>query len=119
MVLTFSGIGIGGLHFLVHRVLPQEAQTPHVFYGDLFIYFLTAVTLMIVAFLLEKMPKKVGFAFLGMSMVKMIVTTIFLLPEILNKTESTISYVLQFFAVYFSFLVVEAILTFRELNKMP
>ena len=118
IVLLIAAGVIGGIHFLIYRALPEAAQTPQIFEGEIFIFILTWATLMLMGYLLEKKPKSVGYAFMGMSMVKMIVSAIYLMPEILNKTDSTNSFIFQFFGVYFSFLAVEAVQTFQVLNKM-
>lgn len=116
-ILLIGAVVIALFHFLIYRALPAEFQKESIFFGEAFIFFITWLSLMLVAFSLKKMPKNVGFVFIGLSMVKMIITTVYLLPEILNKTASTKSFIFQFFGIYFAYLGIEAVLAFRELNK--
>jgi hypothetical protein len=84
--------------------------------------FLTGVNLIIMllmAYLLEKHPRTVGMTFLGASLLKILVSLLYLLPLF---TKDTVPYpksnALHFVIIYFIFLTVDSALILRSLFRM-
>ncbi|MEX1000827.1 MAG: hypothetical protein WDZ35_01790 [Crocinitomicaceae bacterium] len=61
-------------------------------------------------------PTSIGKGFVVYTAVKMILSILFLLPWLLNKDPSSKPMVIQFFSIFFPFLLVETILLVRLLN---
>ena len=60
--------------------------------------------------------KTIGKNYILYTTVKMVLAIVFLLPWLLTKDESSKPMVIQFFAIFFPFLLVETILLVRLLN---
>lgn len=65
----------------------------------------------------SKKITSIGKNYLLYTAAKMMLSILFLLPWLLNKDEATKPMVIQFFAVFFPFLLVETILLIRLLNS--
>ena len=62
-------------------------------------------------------PEKVGFTFMGCSILKMMVAIVFLLPLIRNNNEAVLNDVISFFIPYFLFLTVETFFCVKNLKS--
>ena len=58
-----------------------------------------------------------GFAFMGLSLLKMVAAIIFLLPLVLSETNQVFANILAFFVPYFLFLVFETLYAVKLINK--
>lgn len=104
-------------HFIVAHLF---ADIPF-FYSTWSIYvFHIIVTMLSYLFLLfvnKTFPDKTGFAFMGMSLVKMMAAVVFLIPMIQSDTIDRIPDVAIFFIPYFLYLFFETIFAIRLINK--
>jgi len=109
-------IAILGAHFLWVRfsTIPVLLNTAD--YS--FIMILTLTTLYTAAFLLRNFPKYVGAAYAGIGFLKLIVVGSWFFAYISDVSAETKIYVLQFFAVYFFFQLVEVAALSKILNKI-
>lgn len=116
-LLIFSII-LFSLHTLVDQFILDEIP---LFYKPWSIHlFLFITTLLIVGFVIyvkNSFADKAGFAFLGGSFMKMILSLFFLIPLIKNKEEFNIINVLVFFVPYFIYLAFETFMVLKLINK--
>ena len=83
--------------------------------------FLVPVSLVGLAFIAGKYYQSqkitsIGKNYILYTVVKMVLAVVFLLPWLLHKDDSSKPMVIQFFAIFFPFLLVETILLVRLLN---
>ena len=83
----FVVLAVTGLNWLVSRVIPAELLSEKISEGNIFLAILTGGVLAFLAFMATKKVEMVGYAFLGSTVVKLIVGTVYLLPEIMNQNE--------------------------------
>lgn len=114
----------GVLAILVYIVLWSavsffDVQTPHLPINSIFLFH-TVVTVLICAqlYLLSiKMPTQVGFLFLGMIALKMVLIAMYLKPYLMEKVPYDKGEVLLFAMVYFVFLTFESIFTIKLISR--
>ena len=116
-VLFAFGIGVFLLHFLLRMAFDILQQGPDVFGLHVFLFLLTAVGILATLFLLKKHSSYVGYAFMGVSVLKMLISALFLLPVINKHLDGVKIYVLQFIVIYFVYLGFEMIYIVRLLNR--
>lgn len=85
--------------------------------GHFLNYFLTVSSFGVLYVFSKKRSSQIGFAFMGFSILKMFVTMIFLLPMFMDESLKSIDYVLQFFSIYFFYLILELWFVFRLLIR--
>jgi len=116
-LLSFSLVLCLLQYFLVEQILHEP-----VYYSTFIIYgFLFVITLGIYAVLLlihKSFKDKTGFAFMGLSLFKMFLSVLFLLPVILAKEDqgNMILDIFTFFIPYFLYLLFETIFAVRLLQ---
>lgn len=76
--------------------------------------YLFLIVLNIFSFLLlmavkNKKEEYVGYTFLGLVLVKMVVSFIYLYPTIISQTPNKENFILVFFALYFAYLIFETV----------
>ena len=113
-VVLMLGFFFGTINFIVVKNLPLYNPIKEVY---LFNYFITIISLFILFVIKLKFNDKVGFASLGLGILKMAVSVVYLMPLIdsnfLNKIPDTLS----FFSAYFIFLIIESVIVIKLLNK--
>jgi hypothetical protein len=91
------------------------------FYSTWSIYvfhiIITVLSYLFLLFVNKTFPDKTGFAFMGISLIKMIASVVFLIPLIKSDTIDRIPDVAMFFIPYFLFLLFETIFAVRLINK--
>lgn len=115
--IVFFAVSLTGIHYLIHKALPQTYQVDTFYEIHIFLFILTLLSHFGLMVILKKNVDFMGYGFIAASFIKMIICVLFLLPVILNQTESTNSYVFQFFFVYFGYLAFEVVILYKELNK--
>lgn len=114
-LISVLGICIGFLHFLI-------IEKVNTFFTIFQIYsfncIVTFVSVSIVFLINIKFKDKVGFTFMSLGVVKMIISVFFLMPLINSDFENKIPDTLNFFLCYFLFLTLESLITIRQLNKI-
>jgi hypothetical protein len=71
----------------------------------------------VLVFIYRKFSDKAGFAFMGLSLLKMFAAVIFLLPLVLSEVNAVFANILAFFIPYFLFLVFETLYAVKLINK--
>lgn len=104
-ILTAVLIGLSFLmvHFTAHNLTVGELAGA---YG--YIVILTVLSFTIVLIAGSKKYERAGFAFLGLALIKLMVTFAFLWPKISSDDEGVKPYLFHFFALYFVYLAFEA-----------
>ena len=115
-LLIFAAF-LSGIHFLVFKILPDSQKPDGIIEMHVFLFLLTVFTHIALMFLLKKKTEYMGYGFIGASFIKMIICVLFLLPEIMNQTSTTYSYIFQFFGLYFAYLTFEVVLLAKALKK--
>ncbi len=91
------------------------------FYSTWSIYvfhiIITVLSYLFLLFVNKTFPDKTGFAFMGISLIKMMASVVFLIPLIKSDTIDRIPDVAMFFIPYFLFLLFETIFAVRLINK--
>ena len=102
-----------GINMAVYGNLPSEYQQIQIIYAHGFLFALS----LILDFILNKVKKvdetQIAKAFLAFSTFKMIGSLLFLLPWILNKDPYQLPFIVEFFAIYFIYLMAEALIFIR------
>lgn len=113
------------LGLVIHKIasnfiIPKEFEDKFI-YSIPFLYLLFAVLSAVIVTLLMKVKKtavdSVGYAFLALTTVKMVIAYALLRPIIHIHLPKTPSEKMNFFVVFIYFLAIETILTIRILNN--
>ena len=108
--------------FLIQNycVTMMLAKTPF-FYSTwsiyLFHFVITIVSYLFLLFVNKNFPDNTGFAFMGISLVKLMAAVVFLIPLLQSDIKNNIPDVGAFFIPYFLFLFFETFFAIRLINK--
>ena len=108
------------MHFLLARAFPICASDG-IYEAHLFLFVLTVIVVLVLKFIFRKMTQKqglFGYIFMAASLVKMALCVVFLIPIIRSDADYRIAYVVQFFVLYFSYLVMEVVLVAKLLKSV-
>lgn len=118
--LALFGVCLFAVHFLLARAFPVCAADG-IYEAHLFLFVLTVVVVLVLKFIFRKMAQKkqglFGYAFMASSLVKMALAVVFLIPIIKLEADYRIAYVVQFFVLYFAYLVMEVVLVAKLLKS--
>ncbi|PRZ26278.1 hypothetical protein BC624_102243 [Flavobacterium granuli] len=78
---------------------------------------LTLLSYVFLIFVNKTFPDKTGFAFMGISLIKMMAAIVFLIPLLQSDLKSKIPDVSAFFIPYFLYLFFETFFAIRLINK--
>lgn len=112
--LSVISILIGFLHYLLVKKIQLFIPLQNIYF---FNYSLSLVVLLILYYIHNKFNDKVGYAFLALGILKMMVSIYFLMPLIELDFSNKIPDTLNFFFCYFMFLIIESIILVKLLNK--
>lgn len=112
--LSVISILIGFLHYLLVKKIQLFIPLQNIYF---FNYSLSLVVLLILYYIHNKFNDKVGYAFLALGILKMMVSIYFLMPLIESDFSNKIPDTLNFFFCYFVFLIIESIILVKLLNK--
>jgi hypothetical protein len=109
------------LLFLIQFLLQHYVLEVDFYYSSFSIYFFhflaTFLIYLSLVFVYRNFSDKTGFAFMGLSLFKMLAAVIFLLPVVLSEVNAVFVNILAFFIPYFLFLVFETLYAVRLINK--
>lgn len=118
LIVKFCIFGV--IIFLLHWAIVYsflDLSSPKGFWHfHLFLFSLTLISNIVVAWLLKKDTQVMGYGFMASGFLKMILSIVFLLPYLLNKDENTLGIVIQFMCLYVVYLVFEVILLTKLLK---
>ena len=116
-LVPFSIVLFLAQYFIVETIF---AGIPF-FYSTWSIYvfhiIITMLSYLFLLFVNKTFADKTGFAFMGISLVKMMAAVVFLIPMIQSDTIDRIPDVAIFFIPYFLYLFFETIFAIRLINK--
>lgn len=111
--------------FIIHKtisyfLIPKGFEDLFI-YSTLLLYGIFGFLSLIIVFVLIKVKKTsvdyVGYAFLAVTTVKMVIAYALLRPIIQTQLPKTASEKISFFVIFIYFLAIETILTIRILNN--
>ena len=117
LVIFVSVVGCLQAGFLI-LVLNQEDTIGLLLKIYIPLFLLTLIIFSAVQFVKKKDPTKMGFAYLVGSIIKMLASLTYLLPDLLNKTETTTNYALNFVVAFFILMFYEVYVVVIELKKL-
>jgi len=102
-----------GLYFLLNYLQNNVFDQYELYYSAFsitsFLYISSTIVYLVTYYVNKKFSDKVGFAFLGFSILKMLATVIFLIPFLQSEIENKTPAIFYFFAPYFIVLFIETI----------
>jgi len=117
--LAIFGIALFAVHYLLARAFPVCAASG-IYEAHMFLFVLTIAVVLVLKFIFKKMTQKqglFGYAFMASSLVKMALAVVFLIPIIRSDADYRIAYVVQFFVLYFAYLIIEVVLVSKLLKS--
>lgn len=116
VLLPFSIVLFGVQHLLLNFIFESELFYP-VWALYLFYFFATLIIYSILIWVHKNFQDKTGFAFMALSLLKMLAAVVFLLPLILSETPSVFLNIIAFFIPYFLFLGFETFYVVKLINS--
>lgn len=108
------------ISYVIQFLLTQVVFETDLFYSNwsifVFLFLTTLVIYLIVAWVYENFEDKTGFAFMGLSLLKMFAAVVFLLPLLLSDIASALDSIFAFFIPYFLFLLFETLVSVKLLK---
>lgn len=98
---------LAGGHYLLSNYTTITPEVADIFRIHVFIVILTVAVYATVVAVGRVSYDRAGFAFLGLSLIKLMISVAFLWPSIKGTGQADQIYVFNFFAVYFVFLAFE------------
>ncbi|MGD9991860.1 MAG: hypothetical protein AB7S69_01055 [Salinivirgaceae bacterium] len=118
-ILSLFSVLFLSLHFLLLRAFPSfiglSAKSLIAIY--LFLIFLSLAHFIGLKWLFHKWPRYSGFIFTAISLFKMAVAILFLLPSIFPANATAMVMALNFMTVYLAFLALEVVFLVKNLMK--
>ena len=105
---------IGSIHFFLIGNMEVFIPLQKIY---LFNFFITFISLANLYFVYYKFRDYVGYTYLGIGIIKMALSLVFLMPLIKSDFDSKIPDTLNFFFCYFVILIIESVFFFKLLNK--
>lgn len=117
--LLITALITAGIHYLVYRAAPSliGSDPKYLFEIYIFLIILNTVHFIGLRLLFIKWAKYAGLLFTGLSLIKMGISLLFLLPYIFPSTDKSVFIVINFMTVYFIMLTVEVLFIAKSLNK--
>lgn len=107
LFFTVAGILFLALHYIVFAIFPA-LNVLDILHAHVFLFLLTLIAVIAVLIVAKKTgPRIVGYVFLSTTLFKMIVSVVYLYPVLRGDSPHQISYVIQFFVIYFFYLFAE------------
>ena len=113
-VLIFALI-LAALHFNLPGIIPFEIKVEDFYISHLFNFSLFVASNLVIAFV-SKLKNNFGFAFLGMSVFKMLLMMVYL-GIIIIQNQISESYALQFVFIYFIYLFYDVLTAIKTLKN--
>lgn len=108
--------------FLVHHFVVSKIFANYYFYYPtysiyLFLFTITTIIILLTIVINKNYKEKTGFAFLALSVFKMLFSVVFLIPLIKSEMQNKLPDTISFFAAFFVFLTLETIFVIKIINK--
>jgi hypothetical protein len=121
----FTIIILGTIGLLIHKIL-FHFFVPKIYEADfiysipllyLFFFFFSSLLILILEIVKQKNINSVGYTFLLLTSLKMIIAYVFLKPILTLNLPKTPTEKMSFFIIFIYFLVIETVVTIRILNN--
>lgn len=110
MNLSFIAILVFAIHYLLFYFFRRYFYAPNIFWVHPFLFVLSFLSIISVNIIFQKTKRKnIANAYMLTILGKIIFTLLFLLPLFINNNIFKKEYVLQFFAIYFVYMVIELV----------
>lgn len=103
------------LHFFMLELVQLNIDIQELYIIHLFNFILSGASYVFIGFFV-KLENKIGFAFLGASVLKMLFTLVYLGAVIINKPNVE-NFALQFVFIYFIYLFYDVTVAIKKLNN--
>lgn len=114
LILTFF---LAITQFLIFKNSVYGLTNPFVIKAYMFLLILNIISFLLLIIIKIKKPDYVGYTFLGLVLIKMIVSFTFLFPTIKSEIANKENIILMFFALYFIYLMFETIISVKLINS--
>ncbi len=115
-LLICALIVVGG-QFLSAYLMYNRIPFDRDFIGHTFIFALTFLGYLGFVKLRTKFPEYTAYIFGGISIAKMFITAVFLLPFILKEFDVRIYFVMQFMIIYMIYLILEVVTLLKVMKE--
>lgn len=105
------------IQFLLQRYVLEMEFYYSSFSIYLFHFLATFLIYLSLVFVYRNFTENTGFAFMGLSLFKMVAAVIFLLPLVLSEVNAVFVNILAFFIPYFLYLIFETLYAVKLINK--
>ena len=102
-------------YILLNSVFEEKLYNP-IWAIYLFHFSATLIVYLVLVWIHKNFQDKTGFAFMALSLLKMLAAVVFLLPLILSESSSVFLNLMAFFIPYFLFLVFETLSIVKLIN---
>jgi len=102
-------------HFFMLELVQLNIDIQQFYIIHLFNFILSGASYVFIGFFV-KLENKRGFAFLGISVLKMLFTLVYLATVIINKPNVE-NFALQFVFIYFIYLFYDVVVAIKKLNN--
>ena len=121
----FALLVLGTIGFIIHKLLfyffvPKIYEEDFVYSIPLlyfFFFFFSAMLILILDKVKQKNINSVGFTFLFLTTLKMVIAYVFLKPILTLNDPKTPTEKMSFFIIFIYFLIIETLVTIRILNN--
>ncbi len=103
------------IHVLILRIVELGISIPQLAEYYLILSLLSLAHFVGLKWLFRKWPRYAGLLFTGLSLFKMLLVILYLLPDLMQPGTETLSAVLNFMVVYFILLFFEVLFVVRKL----
>ncbi|MGJ1196217.1 hypothetical protein ACR777_10830 [Sphingobacterium spiritivorum] len=119
ILLLVIGLVLYGVHYAILKGLDLQdvwQQTDYKLWGFYLIGGISSLIMLIVVIIIHNMmPNSVGFVFLGLLTLKMIVSFLYVNKGLNQQPENFIEY--NFLAVFFLFIVYDVFMAYKVMNQ--
>ncbi len=114
---TLFMVFLAGIHYLLlQSVLPENYLQFRIVYVYILLWSLSIFGTFAIFAIHKNDETMLGKGFIVFTVIKLLVSIVFLLPSILNQDDLTRPFVYQFFAVFFPSLLIETLVILRMIN---
>lgn len=110
MNFIYGAILLFGTHILLIHFFHRYLFVPNILFVHPFLFIVSIASIITVRIVFSRSKlSSLANAYMATSLGKMLLSLLFLLPQILNNGFYQKEYVLQFFVIYFVYLIVEVV----------
>lgn len=108
---------LAGLQFLLSFLIEESLPAIRMIIGNIFLFVITGLSYSVFIILKEKYQHYSGYIFGSISILKMIIAVVFLLPVLLKENEKELFFVIEFLIYYMIYLLFETLTLLKQIKK--